>query len=147
MEGLSVELGAEEAVNRTNLSWGIALLLVFGGLTVLEAASSDVAILHTKDIGYQDRYTTLWVVEESRSLWIRAAKPDRKWLAEVRPGTQIRLERYDSEASYKATISRDKVIRERVDRMMREKYGLADRVRELVLGTNTVPVRLVPINR
>ncbi len=147
MEGLSVELGAEEAVNRTNLLWAIALVLVGGGLTILESASSDVAVLHTRDTGYQDRYTTLWVVEDSRSLWVRAATPDRKWLAEVRPGTQIRLERYDSEASYRATISRDKVIRERVDRMMREKYGLADRVRELVLGTDTVPVRLMPVNR
>ena len=147
MEGHSVELGAEEPVNRTNILWAIAVVLVLGGLKVLELASSDVAVLHTRDTEYQDSYTTLWVVEESRSLWIRAATPNRKWLAEVRPGTQIWLERDDFNSSYKATISRDKGIRERVDRMMREKYGLADRVRERVLGTDTVPVMLVPLNR
>ncbi len=147
MEGHSVELGAEEPVNRTNILWAIAVVLVLGGLKVLELASSDVAVLHTRDTEYQDSYTTLWVVEESRSLWIRAATPNRKWLAEVRPGTQIWLERDDFNSSYQATISRDKGIRERVDRMMREKYGLADRVRELVLGTDTVPVMLVPLNR
>ncbi|MEE9280766.1 MAG: hypothetical protein V3V67_11380 [Myxococcota bacterium] len=133
-------------MNRSTLVWA-AVLLVAAGLAGLRQASSDIAVLRTKDADFNARYTTLWVVEGRRSVWIRAAKPDRRWLADIRPDVTVRLDRDGSREFYKATIMRDEAIRRRVDSRMREKYRVADWLRELLLGDDTVPVRLVPLDR
>ncbi len=133
-------------MSRSTLVW-VAVLLVAAGLAVLKHDSSDIAVLRTKDADFAVRYTTLWVVEGRRSIWIRAAKPDRRWLADIQPDMTVRLDRNGSREFYTAAIMRDEVTRRRVDRKMREKYRVADWLRELLLGDDTVPVRLVPVDR
>lgn len=132
-------------MNRSHLVWG-TVLLILGTLAVIHrSASKDIAVLYTKDVDYRDRYTTLWVVAESRRLWIRAAKPDRRWLADIRPDRNVRLELNGSRQFYRPVLVRSVRTRERVDRLMRQKYGIADRLRELLLGRDTVAVQLTPL--
>ena len=132
-------------MTRSTLVWAVILLMATG-LAALKHASSDIAVLRTKDADFTARYTTLWVVEGRRSVWIRAAKPDRRWLTHIRPDMTVRLERDGSAEFYTAAIMRDQATRRRVDRKMREKYRVADWLRELLLGDDTVPVRLVPLD-
>ncbi len=132
-------------MNRSHLIWGL-VLLSFGTLALLHrSASKDIVVLYTKDVDYHDRYTTLWVVAESSRLWIRAAKPDRRWLADIRPDRNVRLELDGTRNLYRPVLVRDVSTRQRIDLLMRRKYGIADRLRELVLGRDTVPVQLTPL--
>ncbi len=136
---------AGETMNRSHLLWG-TVLLILGTLVVLHhLASKDIVVLYTKDVDYHDRYTTLWVIAESRGLWIRAAKPDRRWLADIRPDRNVRLERDGSRQYYRPVLVRNGQARDRVDRLMRQKYGIADPLRELLLGRDTVAVQLTPV--
>ena len=145
MKILSVCTRAGGTMNRSHLLWG-TVLLILGTLVVLHhLASKDIVVLYTKDVDYHDRYTTLWVIAESRGLWIRAAKPDRRWLADIRPDRNVRLERDGSRQYYRPVLVRNGQARDRVDRLMRQKYGIADRLRELLLGRDTVAVQLTPV--
>ena len=132
-------------MNRSHLIWAVVLLVLVSLVIVHRSASKDIVVLYTKDVDYHDRYTTLWVVPESGRLWIRAAKPDRRWLADIRPDRNVRLDRDGSRHYYRPILVRDLRTRERVDRLMRQKYGIADRVRELLLGPDTVAIQLTPL--
>ena len=132
-------------MNRSQLIWAI-VLLVLGALIVLQrSASKDIGVLYTKDVDYHDRYTTVWVVAEPGRFWIRAAKPDRRWLADIRSDRNVRLEQNGSREYYRPVVARDVRTRERVDRLMRQKYGIADHVREYLLGQDTVAIQLTPV--
>ncbi len=132
-------------MNRSHLVWATVLLILGTLVVVHRSASKDIVVLYSKDVDYHDRYTTLWVVGESGLLWIRAAKPDRRWLADLRSDRNVRLELNGSKQQYRPVLVRSVHGRERVNRLMREKYGLADRLRELLLGQDTVAVQLTPL--
>ena len=121
---------------------GIALLAIAVG----KSASSDLVVLKTRDVRYQDFYTTLWAVDEDRWLWLRALTPGSEWLGQITPGMEVEIERDGETERYEANVIHDPRVRAQVDAWMREKYGLADRVREWVLGEATVPVKLVPVD-
>lgn len=107
-------------------------------------ATRDVAVLEVSDIENSDRFVTLWAVEDGGWIWLRAARPDRKWLDWIRSQPEVKLELDGETLRYTAAILDQPEAHERVDELMREKYPWADRVRELLLGDDTVPVRLVP---
>ena len=126
-EGLYPTRGSHESLaahmgDRTARPW-CALIVV------QRSASKDFGVLYTKDVDYQNRYTTVWVVSEQGRFWIRAAKPDRRWLADLRSDRNVRLEQNGSREYYRPVVARDVHTRERVDRLMRQKYGIADHVR------------------
>ncbi len=125
----------------------LALLgLALAAILVGKGASSDLVVLKTRDIEYQDFYTTLWAVDEHRWLWLRALSPDSEWLGQITPGMEVEIERNGETERFEANVIHDPRMRAKVDTWMREKYGLADRVREWVLGSSTVPVKLVPVD-
>ncbi len=132
-------------MNRSHLVWATVLLILGTLVVVHRSASKDIVVLYTKDVDYHDRYTTLWVVAESGRLWIRAAKPDRRWLADIRPDRNVRLDVNGSRQYYQPVLVRSVQTRDRVDQLMRQKYGIADRLRELLLGRDTVAVQLTPV--
>jgi hypothetical protein len=131
-------------MNRGTLCALLGLAIVWGIWHVSAPALSDVAILHVSDVENTDRYVTLWAVEDTGSIWLRAARPDREWLDWLRERANVELELGGESARYTAEIFEQPDARERVDELMRAKYGWADRARELLLGTDTVPVRLEP---
>lgn len=107
-----------------------------------QSASSELVVLKTRDIDRQDFYTTLWAVDEDRWIWLRAISPNSPWLEHLSSGKPVELERNGETTRYEVSVIHDPRIRRQVDAWMREKYGLADRARELVWGRDTVPVKL-----
>jgi hypothetical protein len=118
------------------------LALLWAAWRVGAQAVGDVAILHVRDVEDSDRYVTLWAVEDAGSIWLRAARPDREWLDWLVERPKVELELDGESHFYTAEIFEQPEARERVDELMREKYLWADRIRELLLGNDTVPVRL-----
>jgi len=113
------------------------------GWSTFRAAEREIAVLRTFDVAGQDFFATVWVVDDPHGFtWIRAHRPDRKWLAAVRERPDVELQRDGHSRRYVARIFEDGAARSAAARLFREKYGLADRLREWTSGHDPVPVRL-----
>ena len=128
---------------RTLVLAGIALALGLAW-SALRLGSRDVGVLRTFDGRGMDLYTTLWVVDDAGFVWIRANRPDRRWLSHVQQNPNVELRRSARQRAYRAMIFDKPEARAYVDPLFRAKYGLADRWRAWRDASNTVPIRLEP---
>lgn len=120
---------------------GVAL---FSGWKNLSRAAQETVVLRTSTVGGQDHYATLWVVDDPPNVWIRAEDRRRRWLGAVQANPDIELRRGTRTRRYQATLFDTPEARAYVDTMFREKYGFADRVREVLGHRDTLPIRLDP---
>ena len=128
------------------MKWILGLLicspLIFGG--ALWAASQyggETVLLKTFD-EREVLVTTLWVVDLHDEPWLRAGNPDATWLQRLVESPEVVLVRDGETKSYRAEIDPSEL--DRVNDMMREKYGWADEVVALVNDPDSdVAVRLV----
>jgi hypothetical protein len=121
----------------------LALPVVYFGLMIgASELAEEVVVLHTTDERGHDQRTSLWIVEdELESLWLRAGMPDSGWLERIEANPEVELERGGERTPYTAVPVPE--ARERVHQLMRERYGLADRiVSALRDGSESIPVRL-----
>ena len=124
-----------------------ALVLIAAALAVgwssLRAGEREIVVLRAFDARGQDLFATLWVVDdEDGFVWIRAARPDRKWLAVVQRHPRVEVRRRGRTKPYVATVFDTPEARRHIDPRFRAKYGLADRWREWSSGRDTIPIRL-----
>ena len=126
--------------------WGMALLLALGG-TIYGASElgGEVVTLRTHD-GRKTAETHLWVVDDGGFQYLRAGNPSSGWLARIQADPDVVVERNGVATRYHAVpVAGDATQPARVHSLMREKYGIADRIVS-VLGdrTKSVAVRLEP---
>lgn len=121
-----------------------AALLLFAGWSAVRSAGQDVAVLRTFDVDGVDLYTTLWSLGDGRTVWIRANRPDRLWLAHLRVNPDVELKRWGRTSKYRAALFDRTRPEAYVEAGFRQKYGLADRWREWTTGNDTVMVQLRP---
>jgi hypothetical protein len=122
------------------------LALIWAVWRVGTEATREVGVLRVSDVGNSDRYVTLWAVRDGGWVWLRAARPDRRWLEWLGEQREVELELDGESRRYTAEVfPEDPQADERVDELMREQYPWADPIRELLLGDDTVPIRLVPV--
>lgn len=129
----------------------IALLLtgIVAALVVLLSAfgldEGEVVTLTTVSPSGARFETSVWLVEDGGSLWLRSGRPDAQWLARLRARPEITIARDEERLAYRAIPLDDDAARSRVNAAMAEKYGVADRIlaRFVPLG-RSVPIRLDP---
>jgi len=128
---------------RRTFSFVLIAALAVGAWLTLRPGAFEVVVLRTFD-GESDHFTSLWVLDDDVNdlVWIRAHRPDRRWLAEIQSGGPVELRRAGRSQAYVARVYDDDRTRAWVAEGFRGKYGLADVVRELSQGSDTVPVRL-----
>jgi len=119
-----------------------AAVLVLGHLAVIEIGR-EVVTLRTQRADGTWQQTRLWIVDEGASSWLHSAGAD--WLARFEGDPVVELERAGAVRKYRAHAAPGP--HPQVDRLLREKYGLADRwVRTLAPDTDdTIAVRLDPL--
>jgi len=116
----------------------------FHGWKNLSRAAQETVVLRTSTLRNADHFATLWVVDDHPHVWIRAEDRRRRWLGPVQADPDVELRRAGATFRYRATLFDTPEARAYVDRLFREKYGLADRVRELLGERDTLPIRLDP---
>jgi hypothetical protein len=123
-------------------------LLLAGALVLgwrsFSRGAQETVVLRTSTVGNQDHFATLWVVDAHPYVWIRAEDRRRRWLGSVEAHPEVELRRNGRTLRYRATLYDTPEARAYVDAMFREKYGLADRVRDLLAPRDTLPIRLDP---
>ena len=125
----------------TLLLFGFAL---FQGWKTFSGAAQETVGLRTSTLHNEDYFATLWVVDDHPYVWIRAEDRSQRWLPAVEANPLVEVRRAGQTLHYRATPHDTPEARAYVDRLFREKYGLADRVRELFGERDTLPIRLDP---
>src|SRR5262245_36724965 len=72
--------------------------------------------------------THLWVVDDGGYAWLRAGVPSSSWLVRIDANPDVRVTRGGVDYHMKAVPVHEPGVRDRIHALMREKYGLADRL-------------------
>ncbi len=127
---------------------GLILLLVLAIVVGAFASAGDlggeVVVLTTRNEGGRGWQTKLWIVDDHGQMWLRAGQPGSEWLARLEALPRVSLERQGVSREYRAVVVPKQ--RDRINRLMAERYGWADTLIGLVRDESTsVPVRLDPV--
>jgi hypothetical protein len=126
----------------------LVTLLFFGGVTWFALEGRDVAILRTQKADGSARETHVWIAEEGGVRFVEAATPERAWLLEAQALPEIELEQQGATARWRAVPEPGAAGHAKIRRLLRAKYGWADRWVALLQDTaRSVAVRLEPISR
>jgi hypothetical protein len=120
----------------------VALLLVLAHLAVIEVGR-EVATLRTQRADGSWQETRLWIVDDGGSAWLHSAGAD--WERRFAGDPVVEVERGGVTRRYRAHAVPGP--HPRVDALLREKYGWADRWVRLIGPDyeHTLPVRLDPL--
>ena len=129
---------------RRLVTWLLLGAALYVGWESFSRAAQETVVLRTSTLANEDHFATLWVVDDPPSVWIRAETRQRRWLDAVLKHPEVELRRDERTLRYTATPYDTDEARAYVDAMFREKYGLADRLRELLGPRDTLPFRLDP---
>ena len=125
----------------------IALLilspLLFGAaLLAASEYGGETVELETLDERGNSFFTKLWVVDIHEEPWLRAGDPESTWLMRLKVDSEVFLIRAGERKPYVAEVS--EFDGERINFMMREKYGYADQLISLIHDPEAVvAIRLV----
>jgi len=123
----------------------VAFALFMGAVALAGDLGGEVVILTTStEGGNRDQMTKLWIVDDHGQMWIRAGQPNSSWFLQLQAEPQVRLERGGETSRYRAVVVPKQ--RERINRLMAERYGWADWLIGVVrTAEETQPIRLDPI--
>jgi hypothetical protein len=121
----------------------LALVVLVFGLEMIAAESGEVVVLRTADDAGRVEETRLWVVEDGGHAWLRSGSPASVWYGRLQRTPAVEVVRGDVPVSYTAVPRVED--RDRINALMRAKYGWADAYIGLLFGRDdAVPVRLDP---
>jgi hypothetical protein len=131
-------------INRRTFVLAAVALAGFAGWSVIRSSEREIVVLRVFDGQGKDYFASLWVVDDASGfVWIRANRPDERWLSVVAANPKVELRRHGRSRAYLATVYDTPEARAYVADRFRAKYGIADRWREWRSGRDTIPVRLV----
>lgn len=114
---------------RRSLRWagtaGLGLLALVG-TTLLALEGGEVVRLHTVSPAGSPRVTRVWIADEDGAAWVEAADPERPFLADLRSGSALELERGAERRACRATVAAEPGGHERIRRLLRQRYGWKD---------------------
>lgn len=132
---------------------GIALAVVLGAFVLLALAqlaaseSGEVLVLETRAAAGETRTTRIWVVDDAGAAWVRG-DDGSGWVQRLLQQPDVFASRGDERSAFRAVPDRTPAARDRVNALMREKYGFADRFIGASLGDaereGALPIRLDP---
>lgn len=123
----------------------LALVLFVASILLASELGSELVTLGTVAADGTTSETRLWVVDDGGSAWLRASVPESGWLLRLEANPAVIVERAGTATSFHAVPVSEPAVRDRIHRLMREKYGWADRWISIIRdGSLSVPVRLDP---
>jgi hypothetical protein len=121
----------------------LVVALLAGGLEIVAAESGEVVVLTTRDDAGRSRETRLWVVDDGSHTWLRSGSAKAGWYRQLatRPDVEVRR----GEQVLRVRAVPEPGARERVNGLMRAKYGWADAYIGALFGRDdAIPIRLDP---
>ena len=120
----------------------VVVILVLGHFAVIEIGQ-EVVTLRTRNAEGSLHSTRLWIVDDGGVSWLHSGGP--AWLKRFEGSPIVEVERHGQRLQFRAEAMPGP--HPRIDRLLREKYGLTDRWVRFLGPDNdqTVAVRLEPL--
>jgi hypothetical protein len=123
----------------------VGLLVAFAGGIAILSESGEVVVVQTFDESQRAHDTRLWIVDDGDEQWLRAGNPTNRWYQNILRDPSVRVTRGPETRAYRAVPADEPVMRDRINQLMEEKYGFADRaIGKLGRGDSPVPIQLEP---
>jgi hypothetical protein len=121
----------------------LALQGVVVAVEVIASESGEVVVVQTRDAYGAPPATRHRIVYEGGRGWVRAGNPQSSWLLNIQQNPAVTVTRGETTAPYTAVP--DVASRDRVNELMRDKYGWADMYIDALFGReDATPIRLDP---
>jgi hypothetical protein len=121
----------------------VGLLSVLGISQWIASESGEVVVVTTRDEAGELHDTRLWIVDHDGHAWLRAGADVQQWYRRLLSRPQVVVER-EARANEYAAVPLP-AERERINRLMLEKYGWADQYIGVLFGReDAIPIRLDP---
>ena len=131
---------------RAGLGAAIASVLFGGSILFASEQGGEVVTLLSFDPEGKGGETRLWVVDDAGHAWLRAGQPGSSWLQRIQRVPEVVMRRAGGEADYLAVPVPEPAATERINALMRERYGLWDRWISLIHDdAQCIAVRLDPL--
>ena len=132
------------SVRRAVAAVGLAAL-AFGAVTLVALEGVEVVQLRTTAPDGSTRTTRTWVADADGAVWIESATPERPFLRDVVARPDVELVRGGEVLRLRATVVAGEAGHHRIRRLLRAKYGWADRWIGLLADTSrSLAIRLEP---
>jgi hypothetical protein len=116
-------------------------LLVAGTMMYSSEQGGEVVTLRTYNQSGYDFETSLWIIDDHRTLYLRSGDPNSGWLGRIYVNRRVELVRDETVTAYNAVPVPE--LRDRINYLMAERYGWADQLIGFMADrTKAVPVRL-----
>jgi hypothetical protein len=124
----------------------LALVVAFAGTMYVAMESGEVVAVRATDAQGVAHETRLWVVDADGFAWLRTGNPDSAWLARVRANPEIEVARGGEPRRFRAVLTTEPGVRDRINALVLEKYGWAERLLRAVMlrPERATAVRLEP---
>ena len=120
-----------------------ALVLAVGAMFLASELGGEVVGLRSFDAEGRGHDTRLWIVDHENRSYLRGS-PDSGWYARIEATPQVELDRAGQTQSFQAIASQS--MSEHVNRLMAEKYGVADQLIGLTADRDQdTAIRLEPL--
>jgi hypothetical protein len=124
----------------------LAMLIAVGMLAWWVLESSGVAIVETHSQGREVRRTHVWYVETDDATWLEAGRPVHPWYLDIQANPRLTLHTDEGRREFDAATVAGRDAHDHVRALLREKYGLRDRILGLVIDVSpSIAVRLTPV--
>jgi len=121
----------------------LGLGLLWFAIQGYAAESGEVVVVRTLDDAEKPQETRLWVVDDAGNAWIRAGHPGAAWLLRLQVEPDIEIMRGGQTLAVRGIPTPE--ARERINALMAEKYGWADRFIGFFFSRDhAVPILLQP---
>jgi hypothetical protein len=134
----------------------VTLPLTYAGVHLaLIEVGQEIIILHKWQPEPPPTRARLWIVDDGDHTWLHHGYPDSPWIRHLEVDPTLEIERDETLRSYRGTP--DPAADPKVHKLLREKYGFADRLVRFWAGSATeaglltgttctaLPVRLEPL--
>jgi hypothetical protein len=124
----------------------LALFVAFVGTMYMAMESGEVVVVSAAEPSGTVQSTRLWVVDADGFAWLRTGNPDSAWLARLRADPEIEVVRDGESRRFRAVLTTEPAVRDRINALVLEKYGWAERLLRAVMlePERATAVRLEP---
>jgi hypothetical protein len=111
-------------------------------LQLIASERVEVVDLHTVDETIEEISTRLWVADDGGYQYLRVGSDGSDWFTRLQSQEKVDLTRNNRRYTYVWALREDKS--QRINRLMREKYGWGDSFIGLITGgrENSIPIEL-----
>ena len=120
----------------------VGLVVLVFVLQLVASERVEVVELHTLDEQGEEVITRLWIVDHLGYQYLRVGADGSEWFSRIQANGEFEVTRNSRRYKYTAVLREEES--ERINRLMRDKYGWGDSLIEILVGGReaSIPIEL-----